>query len=133
MTVSSKEGSAGSGTPEYDREKKLARDGRTEVRQELATRQDIAPEILYFLAVDDDPAVRRAVATNPATPSHADLLLTTDPDADVRLELAHKIGRLAPGLSQSEQSQLQSLTLEALRALAIDSLPRWSVTTTGLR
>jgi uncharacterized protein (DUF2336 family) len=124
MTVSSKEGRAAGGTPEYGPEKKLARDGRTEVRQELATRQDIAPEILYFLAEDDDPAVRRAVATNPATPRQADLLLTTDPDGDVRLDLARKIGRLAPGLSRSEQTQLQALTLEALRALAIDSLPR---------
>lgn len=124
MTVSSKEDEARHRLPTYGKDKDLARDERPEVRQKLACRQDVAPEILYYLAEDDDPAVRRAIATNPATPRQADLLLTADPDDGVRLDLAHKIGRLAPELSQSEQSQLQSLTLEALRALAIDSLPR---------
>lgn len=124
MTVSSEKEKPRHRLPSYGKDKDLARDNRPEVRQELATRQDVAPEILYYLAEDDDPAVRRAIATNPATPRQADLLLTADPDDSVRLDLAHKIGRLAPELSQSEQSQLQSLTLEALRALAIDSLPR---------
>lgn len=124
MTVSSKEGSTDGKALAHGGEKELARDDRPEVRQELAARQDVAPEILYYLAEDDDPAVRRAIATNPTTPRQADLLLTADPDENVRLDLAHKIGRLAPGLSDTEQSQLQSLTLEALRALAIDTLPR---------
>lgn len=124
MTVTSKESVDGDETPVYGRDKELARDSRAEVRQELAARHDVAPEILYYLAEDDDPAVRRAIATNPAAPRQADLLLTADPDDNVRLDLAHKIGRLAPDLSLAEQSQLQSLTLEALRALAIDSLPR---------
>jgi len=124
MTVSSKEDRAQNRLPRYGKDKDLARDGRSEIRQELATRQDVAPEILYYLAEDDDPAVRRAIATNPTTPRQADLLLTADPDEGVRLDLAYKIGRLAPGLSEAEQSQLQSVTLEVLRALAIDSLPR---------
>ncbi len=110
--------------PHYGKDKELARDHRPEVRQKLAERQDVAPEILYYLAEDDDPAVRRAIATNPSTPCQADLLLTTDPDEQVRLDLAHKIGRLVPALSRSEQSQVQSVTMEVLRALAIDSLPR---------
>lgn len=124
MTVSSKEPKGAQDTAAYARDKALAQDDRAEVRLELAAREDVAPEILYYLAEDTDPAVRRAIATNPASPRQADLLLTNDPDEDVRLDLAHKIGRLAPDLSLSEQSQLQSLTLEALRALAIDSLPR---------
>lgn len=110
--------------PTYGKDKDLARDHRPEVRQKLAERQDVAPEILYYLAEDDDPAVRRAIATNPSTPCQADLLLTSDPDEDVRLDLAHKIGRLVPELSRSEQTKLQTATMDALRALAIDSLPR---------
>jgi len=124
MTVFTKKVRSGRNLPGYGKDKDLASDDRPEVRQKLATRQDVAPEILYYLAEDDDPGVRRAIATNPSTPGHADLLLTADPDEDVRLDLAHKIGRLVPELSRSEQSQLQSVTLEALRALAIDSLPR---------
>ncbi len=124
MTVFTKKGRSGRRLPKYGKDKDLARDDRPAVRQELATRRDVAPEILYYLAEDDDPAVRRAIATNPTTPRQADLLLTSDPDEGVRLDLAHKIGRLVPELSRSEQSQLQSVTLEALRALAIDSLPR---------
>ncbi|MDP6351723.1 MAG: DUF2336 domain-containing protein, partial [Alphaproteobacteria bacterium] len=81
------------------------------------------PEILYFLAEDDDQDVRREAAANPAMPRQADLLLVDDVDDDVRLELARKIGRLAPELSPTKQDQLQKLTLEALEALGNDTLP----------
>ena len=45
-------------------------------------------------------------------------------DQEVRCELARKIGRLAPGLSQEGKDQLYKLTFEILDALAHDELPR---------
>ena len=43
----------------YDEAKKLARAKDPRVRQELAEREDIRPEILYFLAEDKRAEVRR--------------------------------------------------------------------------
>ena len=40
----------------------------------------ISPEILYFLASDEDPVVRKAVATNLATPAQADFILSNGQD-----------------------------------------------------
>ena len=37
----------------YDEAKRLARDGDPAVRAHLAARDDVWPEILYFLAEDD--------------------------------------------------------------------------------
>ena len=64
------------------------------------------------------------MAANPGTPGQANVLLAHDIDEEVRCDLALKIGRLIPGLSESESSRLQDLTLESLRILAEDQLPR---------
>lgn len=106
----------------YDEAKKLARDSDKDVRRALAQREDIEPEILYFLAEDKDDEVRRNIARNGSSPRQADLLLTKDASESVRLDLARKIGRLAPDLTPTQQDQLQSLTLEALEVLARDTL-----------
>ncbi|MCW9002682.1 MAG: DUF2336 domain-containing protein [Rhodospirillales bacterium] len=106
----------------YDEAKALARHEDTEVRRALAGRQDIRPEILYFLAEDPDPVVRRAVARNDAAPRKADILLVEDHDTEVRTGLAAKIARLAPGLTKDEQDIVHRLTYEALDALARDQL-----------
>ena len=108
----------------YENEKKLARENDPSTRIELAKRTDIRPEILYFLADDELPDVRREIARNSETPRHADKLLAKDVDDEVRCELAQKIGRLIPGLSDKESSQLQDMTFEVLRILADDQLPR---------
>ena len=50
----------------YRTAKQLARNGNPEVRRDLATRDDVRPEILYFLA--DDPAVGVRRAKFPAAP-----------------------------------------------------------------
>ena len=108
----------------YAEAKKLARVEDPGDRIELAGRTDIRPEILYFLAEDESPDVRREIARNSETPRQADKLLATDVDDEVRCELAQKIGRLIPGLSEKESSKLQDLTFEVLRILAEDQLPR---------
>jgi uncharacterized protein (DUF2336 family) len=92
--------------------------------EELAARTDAEPEMLYYLAERGSTAARKAVAANPATPAEANRLLVEDVDPDVRAELAKKIGRLLPDLLASERERVCELTLETLRKLAQDQLPR---------
>lgn len=108
----------------YEEAKELARGGNVEARRELAARGDVEPEILYFLADDPSPEVRRALAANDALPRHADLLLTRDLDDGVRSGLAAKIARLAPGLTAGEQDNIRQMTYEALEILAQDQVTR---------
>lgn len=108
----------------YENAKDLARKEDSATRIELAGRTDVKPEILYFLAEDESPDVRREIARNSQTPRHADRLLATDIDDEVRCELAQKIGRLIPGISDQESSKLQELTFDVLSILAEDQLPR---------
>ncbi len=108
----------------YKEAKKLAKDGNKAIRSELAERDDVRPEILYFMAEDKAPEVRRRVAANSATPRHADFILASDTDDEVRCDLALKIGRLIPGLSKEQSERLQDLTFDILNILAQDQLPR---------
>lgn len=108
----------------YEEEKHLARHGDIGERTKLAEREDVRPEILYYLAEDPDPQVRRKIAANSSTPVHADLILARDTDDVVRTDLAAKIARVAPGLSANEQEQIRRLTYEVLEILARDQLPR---------
>ena len=62
----------------YADAKELARSKDVSERAALAEREDLAGELLYFLAEDDDPEVRRAVAANAAAPRQTDLLLARD-------------------------------------------------------
>lgn len=104
----------------YDEAKSLASDSGEDVRIELAARQDLAPELLYFLAEDPSPKVRKNVAANAATPRQADLLLVNDQVAEVRESLATKVARLAPGLNADDQDKLRKMTYDALSLLAKD-------------
>jgi uncharacterized protein (DUF2336 family) len=108
----------------YEEAKALARDPDPEVRRALATREDVRPEVLYFLAEDAAPAVRRAIAANPATPGQANVLLAADESEEVRADLARKIGRLLPDLDPQTSTRLREMTIEAIEALARDQLPR---------
>ena len=108
----------------YEESKRQARDPDSEIRRVLAGRADVRPEILYYLAADDVPQVRRAIAANAGTPGQADLVLSRDGDDEVRCELARKIGRLLPGLSAEQASKIRDLALETLEVLARDQLPR---------
>lgn len=91
-------------------------------RLALARDSDVRPEVLYYLAEDKDKDVRSAVAQNPSTPGKADLLLADDVDPYVRTELARKIGRLLPGMSDKKETRLRELTEQALDHLANDRL-----------
>lgn len=115
----------GGGPPlDYEKQKQAAQSGNPQERLDLALREDTKPEILYFLAEDTDPSVRRAVAGNVAAPRQANLLLTADADAEVRAELAQKIQKLLPDLGPSQTERLRDLTVRTIDALARDQLPR---------
>lgn len=90
----------------------------------LATRTDIEPQLLAYLAEHGGPATRRAVAANRATSVHTDRFLADDEDDDVRVELARKIARLLPDIPPEELAQLGLQMEETLRKLAEDEAPR---------
>ncbi|HEY2010421.1 MAG TPA: DUF2336 domain-containing protein [Rhizomicrobium sp.] len=91
---------------------------------ELASRTDAGADVLQYLAQHGTPAVRAAVAANPAAPAVTNRFLADDDAEDVRAELAIKIGRLMPGLSQRESSHVFALTIETLECLARDASVR---------
>ena len=115
---------ANDGATAYEETKALARHEDSKVRQSLAEREDIKPEILYYLAEDGNPEVRKAVAKNMAAPRQTDILLAKDADADVRGDLASKIARVAPGLSADEKDKARQATYEALELLAKDQITK---------
>jgi len=106
----------------YQQAKELAQSTDANVRAELAARQDLPPELLYFLAGDQSPDVRRAVAANDSAPRLTDLILAQDKDAHVRGDLASKIAKVAPGLSNEETNKIKAQTYEALETLAKDQM-----------
>lgn len=94
------------------------------VRLALAERDDLEPEILYFLARDPDTAVRRAIAGNAVAPIKAALILANDADSNVRTDLADRVGRLVPGLTREQQAVAWRSIHQVLGLLARDQLPR---------
>lgn len=92
------------------------------IRKQLAARTDVPPEILYYLAGDQDQGVRLAVASNPAAPARANLLLTDDDDHEVRACLADKITQGEGGNNPQAQAsrRARSITLEVLDRLSRD-------------
>lgn len=109
--------------PSYEDAKKIAASGSVAERQELATHNTLEPELLYFLAEDKAPEVRKEIAKNDGAPLQADEILAHDPIAEVREELAYKIGRLIPTLTNSESERLTEMALAVLEVLANDELP----------
>jgi uncharacterized protein (DUF2336 family) len=91
---------------------------------DLAGRTDAGADVLQYLAQHGTPAVRAAVAANPAAPAVTNRALADDDVEDVRAELAVKIGRLMPGLSERESSHIFALTIETLECLARDASVR---------
>jgi uncharacterized protein (DUF2336 family) len=108
----------------YEEARNALESHSTKVRRELATREDVEPEILYFLAEDGASDIRAMVAKNPTAPQQANLILADDENDEVRCELAAKIGRLAPELTQMEKSRTLELAIEVIDKLAADHLPR---------
>jgi len=100
------------------------RTGKPGGASELAARTDAGADVLHYLAVNGGPATRAAVAANVAAPANTNRLLADDEEEDVRAELAHKIARLMPGLSERESSHMVALTIETLECLARDATVR---------
>lgn len=109
---------------DYDKAKALAASSDAAERLKLARRADTQPEILYYLAVDEAEAVRRAIAENEATPGQAHLLLANDASSDVRHRLAAKVARLLPDMSEDEAGKARELAIQTLELLAQDELAR---------
>ncbi len=107
----------------YEEAKHLANHPDPEVRRSLAARDDLVPEVLFFLSNDPDPTVRRHIAANAKAPRQADFKLVHDANAEVRADLARKIARLAPGLSAAEHDTIRQMTYDTLALLARDQLP----------
>ncbi|MFQ5534996.1 MAG: DUF2336 domain-containing protein, partial [Sphingomonadales bacterium] len=108
----------------YEQARDLLQHKDARSRTALAKRQDMQPEILYYLAGDRSKAVRRNVAANPSAPVQASELLANDQDDEVRRELARKIARLLPDLDRGETSRLYERTIKMLEKLAQDQVPR---------
>ncbi len=109
---------------DYEEARAILEAGKVTDRRRVAASNEVAPEILFYLASDADPAVRREIAGNDGAPTHADLLLARDSDAEVRCYIARKVGRLAPDLSEAALERAGALILETLEVLARDALPR---------
>ncbi len=104
-----------------DQKKKLA-GGKTADLRELAADAETHPEILYYLAKNGDSVMRRAVASNTATPVQAATLLALDKDVDVRVALAARLVDLLPQLTPEKHSQLYAYAVQALGMLAQDEV-----------
>jgi uncharacterized protein (DUF2336 family) len=100
------------------------RTGKPGGTTELACRTDAGADVLHYLATHGAPATRAAVAANPAAPAYTNRLLADDESEDVRAELAMKIARLMPGLSERESAHVIALTIETLECLARDATVR---------
>ncbi len=108
----------------YEESKSLARDPDTAVRAELASREDVRPEVLYFLAEDCAPEVRHALARNRGTPPQADLILAQDTQDEVRVELASKVANLTPDFDPQSRERATRYVIETLELLARDEAAR---------
>ena len=108
----------------YEESKRLAQDQDPSVRVKLAKREDIRPEVLYFLAEDSSSEVRRHTAANRKTPGQADLILASDDDEAVRRQLAEKVAHLLPELDADAQAKAQQYVIEVIEVLAQDQAAR---------
>lgn len=103
-------------------EGRLAAEGSETERIGLAQASATAPEVLYFLANDQAPAVRAAVAANAATPAQADRRLQADADEGVRIALARKLALASPNLANTTTSdKLRRMAMETLKDLVADT------------
>jgi uncharacterized protein (DUF2336 family) len=109
---------------QYEEAKRLAGSGDVAVRRGVAARDDVAPEILFFLCRDDDAGVRLAVAANHRAPREADLELARDPDDAVRARVGEKLGEARPLELPPLSAKKQALTIETIEALAVDNSGR---------
>ncbi len=108
----------------YEEAKSMASDTKASVRRKLAKRDDVQPELLYFLAADAEPEIRREIAANTATPVQADAILASDSDDETRCQVAGKIATLAPAMTDEEREKVGEIVTDILKTLANDQLGR---------
>lgn len=114
----------GDGSISYEDSKRIAAGKDRDERIGLSRRDDVRPEVLFYLANDPSPEVRRNIAANPRTPAHAGPILAHDSDDGVRCELAERIGRLTADLAEQDRGQARRYVLETLDTLARDQTRR---------
>ncbi len=124
MSEATREGTGTKSAPNYEESKRLAADKDPLVRADLAACPDIRPELLYFLAEDPSPEVRRKAALNEQTPLRANLILARDSDETVRRSIAGKVAQLLPYLGGRGKAQAERHVLETLELLARDQAIR---------
>jgi len=90
----------------------------------LAENPNAPGEALYYLARHGTAKVRTAVAQNDSTPAQAGSILSEDDQEEVRAELARRIHRLLPHLSQGAKAQLREQAIAIVQALADDQTVR---------
>ena len=111
------------GPKSYAAQKQIADNGQINERLKLAKSKKTHPEILYYLAEhDDDPAVRRTIVENMATPIQTSSILLRDPDTDIRLALADRLVHLWPDIGDQAQSQVYAFAVQSLGVLALDEV-----------
>lgn len=93
-------------------------------KHKLADHKDTNPEILYYLATDKSAAIRRKIALNTSTPHQANSVLVKDEDIEVRQELARKISRMMPDLTEGEVIKIREKAIVILETLASDQFPQ---------
>ncbi len=114
----------GKGALSYQESKQLAEGGSDRERVKLAERDDLRPELLYYMAQDPSAEVRRRIAGNEKTPRQADLVLARDQDEKVRRELASKVAELTAQKEKDTQEKAQRFVVETLEVLAKDQATR---------
>ena len=105
----------------YEEAKRRAR-GTSDQRRRLAADPATRPEILYFLAEDESPEIRREIARNDKTPLQASDILAADHDQNVRVALVEKLARLTPTLSVEQRADVYEQFEGALQTLARDQI-----------
>ena len=111
-------------TAVYERAKNLATSQDLTERRRLAEDHLTPPEILFFLAEDDNREIRETVAANMATPRRADQFLAKDESDDVRSIVARKVAAIAPNLNSERRDSIRKLNIEVLETLAQDQVDR---------
>ncbi len=106
---------------ELENAARIARGTDVEARRSLATRENLPPELLFFLAEDKDDGVRRQVAGNRQTPRRADQFLARDHDEGVRAAVADKMAQAAHNIATERRTAQRTLGIEVLETLARDT------------
>lgn len=108
---------------DYDEARDALEHKKSSDKMILAAQDNTPPEVLYYLAEDQSPEIRKKVAGNLNTPIQADKILSADENEEVKHELARKITRLFPDITEEGKTEICEKALEMIEILANDQLP----------